>query len=487
MNLYKNMNIIMWHRRDLRTIDNLALSEAQKDGTVFPVFVVDPYFFEQYPVCSSRKVFLIQSLQDLAEQYKKLGSRLILRIGNSIDVLSKMSIELNAQVYFNQDTNSIYGIERDKIAIEKGWRSFQNDAIQRNGRSNDWSLLTKKFFESEIHAVNKLTPHNYYVNDAESKKIETLFNSIKHDKDTLENGGSNFAKLQLDTFISKIKNYPKVISSPLLAEEGGTSRLSTHLSFGTISVREIYQKINKLQLKQKHFFISRLFWNQHFTQKLANNPEIVEKSANPIFEKYYDVLYQYDETIFESWKNGTTGYLLIDASMRALKKTGFLNFRMRAMVASFLTYILKQPWKIGADYMFSQLIDADVAINYSQWQMQSGMVGVHPNRIYNPTKQILEHDQNCEFIKKYIPEVSDIDKSILSQDPEEDTLMPIQYIKPIVSFRQRSIEAKNLYSKINKEAFAAIKRDYKLKQKLGLEEVSNARISKNQLPETKIV
>ncbi|MCS7317687.1 MAG: deoxyribodipyrimidine photo-lyase [Candidatus Dojkabacteria bacterium] len=448
------MNIIVWHRRDLRTIDNLALFMASKNGIVYPVFIFDPFFLENNSTyCSSRIVFLIESIKDLAAQYKKLGSELIIRYGNPIEKLLEMKQELNAEVYYNNDTNSLYGFERDKLAKSLGFFSFDNDAIQRPKRQDNWKEYAKNYFESEIYTLKRIEKHNY--NNAklhdELKTLQTILQKFSHDKVTSEKGGSKSAEERLNFFINHIKNYPKAISKPYIAERY-TSRLSVHFSFGTISLKYVYQKINILGYKGKDFFLSRLFWNQHFTQKLNDNPSIVNKPVNSAFESFYDQIYDYNPDIFTAWKEGKTGYILVDAAMRALKKTGFLNFRMRALVASFLTYVLKQPWKLGADYMFSQLIDADFAINYYQWQMQSGMVGIHPNRIYNPVKQIKFVDPDLDFILKYVEEARDIPLSNIFTDPEDEqyTLFTKKYIPPIVSFRERSKWARDTYNKINK-------------------------------------
>jgi deoxyribodipyrimidine photo-lyase len=232
-----------------------------------------------------------------------------------------------------------------------------------------------------------------------------------------------------------------------------------------------------------------LFWNQHFTQKLANNPLLVKESANAVFQSNYAQMYAHDARLIVAWQEGKTGYPLVDASMRALNQTGFLNFRMRAMVASFFAFILRQPWQIGADYMFSQLIDADTAINYSQWQMQTGQVGIHPNRIYNPTKQILEFDPQVLFIRKYVPELRNTELSVIVQDPESDqlSLFDSQYLKPVVSYKTNLQKSRQIYKDLNQKAFALIKSDTRLQTKLALEEVSKARLQRNQIPDTKEV
>lgn len=265
--------------------------------------------------------------------------------------------------------------------------------------------------------------------------------------------------------------------------------MSAFLSVGALSIREIFQEISNQAVRQKKSFLTRLYWNQHFTQKLADFPNLDTQTANPVFADNYEQIFQPNDALFQAWATGQTGYPLIDASMRALVKTGFLNFRMRAMVASFLTYILHQPWQQGADFMFYHLLDADRAINYSQWQMQSGMVGVHPNRVYNPTKQIIDHDLDCRFIKKYVPELRQVDSELITQDPERVTnsLFDWPYLPPVVSFHQELTIAKATFQRLNRKAFWAVQSDPELKQKLSLSVRAAQRSKQQQLPETKEV
>lgn len=175
-----------------------------------------------------------------------------------------------------------------------------------------------------------------------------------------------------------------------------------------------------------------------------------------ILKKNYHRLYKLDEKKIQAWKEGKTGYPLIDASMRCLVKTGWLNFRMRAMVASFFVYILRQPWQIGADFMHYHLIDADTAINYAQWQMQAGLIGVHPHRIYNPTKQIEDNDAEGLFIKKYVPELKDAPIEFLLKDPCQASLL-FQYIPPIVNFEKKAKEIRGLLKDIDRQAKLVLK------------------------------
>ncbi len=474
------MKIAVWHRRDLRVQDNRALAQAAEDGDVIvPVFVLEPRFYQKGRYHPTRYQFLLESLLSLRESYRQLGTELVVLQGDPLQEIQKLGVD---RVYFNHDTNGKYGMSRDLAAEKLGYVGFDNDGIQRQGRRNDWNIHVKKYFHATQHFVTKLRRHNF----DSTVSLTEFFNTVPRQE--TEPGGEKAAMSQLGYFSKNLANYTKSISSPLLAETG-TSRLSAHFSFGTISTRQVYQHIDRLAAKQKRFYQTRLFWNQHFTQKLADNPDLDRISANPIFAQNYDKLYRPSENLKKAWQEGKTGYPLVDASMRALVKTGFLNFRMRAMVASFYTYILQQPWQDGADFMFANLTDADRAINYAQWQMQTGQVGVHPNRIYNPTKQILDHDPECRFIKKYVPELSDVEPALIIQDPESrgQMLFGEFYIQPATSFQENSRWARETYYPLNKQALALVRSDAGLRQKLSLSGVAGKRTNQNKPAESKVV
>ncbi|MFC7041823.1 FAD-binding domain-containing protein [Halonotius sp. GCM10025705] len=166
-------------------------------------------------------------------------------------------------------------------------------------------------------------------------------------------------------------------------------------------------------------FTSRLYWNRHYNQKLADWAGWMEQAVNPVLEDFHQETHDPDRV--DAWKTGTTGYPMVDAAMRCLRQTGWLNFRMRAMCASFLCDLLQQPWKIGADFFYYHLLDADPAINYTQFQLQAGVDGTNMLRIYNPRKQVRDNDPDGEFIKKWVPELDALPVEYLDQ-PEKTPL-----------------------------------------------------------------
>jgi deoxyribodipyrimidine photo-lyase len=247
------------------------------------------------------------------------------------------------------------------------------------------------------------------------------------------------------------------MSSPLTAYNS-SSRLSTHIAFGTLSIREIVQKttnrkkeIQKLSKDEKknwprsiNTFSSRLRWHCHFIQKLEDQPDIEFKNMHSSYNKLRNE--KDNNLFFESWKNGLTGYPMVDACMRSLIKTGWLNFRMRAMLMSFASYHLWLPWQKTSKYLATLFTDYEPGIHYSQSQMQSGTTGINAIRIYNPIKQGIDHDPDGIFIKKWVNELQNVPKKFIHMPWEN-----ISYIKdynfPIV---EESVARKAAASKIYK-------------------------------------
>ena len=213
--------------------------------------------------------------------------------------------------------------------------------------------------------------------------------------------------------------------------------MSPYLSFGCLSLREINQKLEKriIQLEDKFWrkslysFGNRLKWHCHFIQKLEDEPLIESKNLHSAYDKIRKPEDLNIDT-FNSWKEGFTGFPMIDACMRSLIKTGWINFRMRALLMSFHSYNLFNHWKPAADYLATLFLDYEPGIHFSQCQMQSGTTGINTLRVYSPIKQSMDHDPSGEFIKKWVPElkdvsINDIHTPWLSQKKEK-------YINPIV-------------------------------------------------------
>jgi deoxyribodipyrimidine photo-lyase len=443
------------------------LSVSSEKGDLTPVFVVDPWFYREKSNCDGRVEFVFSSVESLKQEYGSLGGDLIVLHGESIERLRELSEELGEDVYYNKGVNAGYPRERDARAEEVGFVGIGDDGIVRERDSRDgWSEHVESWFNSETHETpesieTRETEGDISINEARDEY------GIDPEKPVPE-AGEGAALQGLEDFLDGIEEYPSIISPPYDAENGGTSHLSPYLSVGSLSLRRAYQRaVQKASEPDTdkgpvEMFVERLFWNRHFTQKLQDNPSLPHESVNPVYRGMNRN--SHDEGLVEAWKRGETGYPLVDASMRALTRKGWLNFRTRAMVATFFVYILKQPWWIGADHMRRHLIDGDTAINYAQWQMQAGLVGVHPNRIYNPTKQAREKDPEGRYIRRYVPELKDVPKEHLAEPwkmPEEvqresGVRVGAEYPEPVVEFDDERRRAREAYGDLADRAREAL-------------------------------
>ncbi len=456
------MNIV-WHRRDLRTGDNKALSEAGEEAQ--PVFIFDPEWLENDLVSDARTEFVLESLKDLNRQYIEKGSHLALLHGNPIEKLEQFSAD--HEIYFNKDANHFR--QKMEQEVREKFQGVDNSAIDTSGRDqSDWGRKAKKWFQDDRIRAPESLKSNTVESEVTIDEIREIY-SITPEKEKFGEGGTTEARKRLESFLDRIEDYSGCISPPSKAE-ASTSHLSPYIRYGCISPREVYQRAAEVKSEVDNrqsveMFMDRVFWQQHFNQKIEDNPQLFREAINPVYRDLNKD--NIDKEKIEVWKNGRTGFPLVDASMRALVETGWLNFRMRAMCASFFSYILKQWWKDGADFFYRHLIDADVAINYYQWQMQSGLIGVHANRIYNPTKQVEENDPEGDFIRKYVPELRTVPTEYIAEPwkmPEEvqrenGVIIGRNYPEPVVDYSREAQKAREYFKKKAPEAYSSFEDD----------------------------
>lgn len=453
---------LIWFRRDLRLSDNEIVSLATADGAeVLPFFIIDPWFYQWTDLGRARVRFLFESLENLNTNLRKLGSQLILFEGNSVDVIKALTQQLlqdgeRPKLYFNRDVQVEYGVSRDREILEfyenlnlethLGLNNFLQSRDRRDEWFNEYYTYQRKEPYPTPDRIN--TPSlKLQLPQLKVTKLRQAYRQFFEAEKVYFRGGETRAQASLKTFLERrYSGYHWKLSRPWLSQRGATSHLSPHLAFGTISTRTIYQQTKaraeeiianpKAELSLKAFR-DRLRWHDSFTQRLYFYPDIAYNNRYREFDSYYtpEDLPPDKQALFEAWQEGLTGFPLVDASMRQLKTMGWMNFRMRAMCATFLTINCGVSWHHGARHYMNYLVDGDLAINNWQWQMQAGITNPLSEtfRIYNPNKNIPEKDPDLRFIYHWIDDLKDYS---LSEILEGKYIGQSSYPQPIVDWSE---------------------------------------------------
>jgi len=425
---------ILWFRRDLRLSDNEIVVSAADGAEVLPCFIIDPWFYQQAEVGKARVKFLFESLENLDSNLRARGSQLYLFEGNSTNVIQELTSQLLQQgkypkLFVNHDVQVQYGIERDRQIVNfyqqhnLDYHLGLNNFLQTDGERRDtWMEQYYTYLRQPLHPTPERinTPAlKLDIPQLTFSQLKQKYSQFWETENTYFSGGETQANATLDSFLnSRFHGYHWKVSRPWHTQQGATSHLSPHLTFGTISVRQVYQRTKeraaelannpKAQFSLKAFR-DRTRWHDSFTQRLYNHPELVHTNRYREFDKYYS-LAELDEEkleLFTAWTEGQTGFPLVDASMRQLKTMGWMNFRMRAMCATFLCINCGISWHHGAEHYMKYLVDGDLAIDNWQWQMQAGVTNPLSDtfRIYNPNKNLEEKDGDLKFIYHWVPEL----------------------------------------------------------------------------------
>ncbi len=447
-------------RRDLRIHDNHGLMEALKQSEqVIPCFIFDPVQISaKNPYRSMNAIqFMVQSLRELNEQLKEKNSRLYFFYGNAIEIVSNLisSQKIDA-VFVNRDYTP-FSLKRDqaleKICIQRGCAfSSYNDLLLHEpdqvltANGTPYSIFTAFYKKASLLPVQK--PQKKVVGTFFHQRIAgsygtEIFKKIlsKSNKNIWVKGGRSEA-LKILTSIAKLNDYAKTRDYPDLP----TSYLSAHLKFGTISIREAYWHILQT-LGTSHPLLRQLYWRDFFTYVAYHSPFVFGQSFH---EKYTKLPWQNNKKDFKAWCQGRTGFPIVDAGMRQLNQTGWMHNRVRMIVASFLVKDLHVDWQWGEKYFAQQLVDYDPAVNNGNWQWNAstGCDAQPYFRIFNPWLQQKKFDRECNYIKRWVPELKNVDPKIIHAWYNLKNYGIMGYPRPLVDHAKESSKTKLVYKNI---------------------------------------
>ena len=404
--------VIFWHRRDLRITDNAGLFKALKAGRVQPVFIFDKNILEQLPENDQRVLFIHLQINKLKKAYRDLGCDLKVLFGKPLELLPDLAGKLNASHVFANRDYEPYALERDarmnELLTEKnivfaGAKDHvifeKNEVLKPDGTPytiftpymRKWKSVLNDFYLSEY-------PIEKYTNNLQQSETDSPVPSLEtmgfNRQQTVE-----FPSEKVD--LSILKTYDETRDIPAI---NGTSRMSLHLRFGTVSIRQLAK--TALETNEKYF--NELIWRDFYQMIIFHFPH----SATNSFKRDYDrIRWEDNQEHFNAWCEGKTGYPLVDAGMRELNETGFMHNRVRMVVASFLTKHLLIDWRLGEGYFAEKLLDYELASNAGGWQWAagSGCDAAPYFRVFNPTSQQLKFDPDFTYIRKWVPEFGTVD------------------------------------------------------------------------------
>jgi deoxyribodipyrimidine photo-lyase len=471
---------IVWFKRDLRVMDHKPLVEASMAGPIIPLYVVEPDYWHLPDTSRRQWLSIRKTLEELDHSLSALGAPLITRIGSITQVLSDLhNRHCITAIHTHEETGNAFTFERDKavraFCRNQGIKLIEHrqfGVIRGLKNRDDWTKL-------HYHQMTApILDAPYAVQAVSGVACEPLPTpealGLKADGCETPQLGTRAEALQLlaSFFAGRGARYRSAMSSPLSGEQA-CSRLSVPLSTGAISIREVMrrcyherQQMAKLSSVERAIpltaidsLIARLHWHCHFIQKLESEPAMEWRSQHVIHEANR-IQTSPDDPRLAAWITGQTGLPFVDACMRSLIATGWLNFRMRAMVQCIASHHFALDWHLSGTRLAQLFTDYEPGIHWSQVQMQSGQAGINIPRIYNPVKQGLDQDPDGIFTRRWVPELSQVPIEFL-QEPwkmdfvlqqETGCILGRDYPRPIIDHIEAARAARERLTVIRRSA-----------------------------------
>lgn len=445
-------------RRDLRLTDNTALIKASlSHQKVIPIFIFDPRQIRAHAYKSAPGFnFMIESLRELSDEISALGGKLHFLEGLSHSVVAEILEDwLIKAVYVNRDYTP-FSINRDEeiksICENKGVKFFSfDDSLlhspeeAKKGDGNPYTVFTPFFKNAQKLSVpkpKKFQGESLFKGES-SKKAPLLLDRFMFSDSSF--ASSKGGRKEGVSILKKLSNFGSYHSDRNFPSIPGTTKLSPHNKFGTVSIREVYHSIVDT-LGQDSKLINEIFWRDFFTHIAFHFPHVFKGA---FYKKYDDIEWNEPNADFERWKEGTTGFPIVDAGMRELVTSGWMHNRVRMITASFLTKDLHISWQEGERFFANNLVDYDPSVNNGNWQWASstGCDSQPYFRIFNPWIQQKKFDPECEYIKRWIPELRELTPKAIHA-LENSNFRPSSYPASIVDHGEASAGAKALFTNI---------------------------------------
>ena len=476
---------VVWFKRDLRWQDHAPLHQAAQHaahtptkGPVLALWVDEPQAWQQSDTSLRHRAFALGCVQALADWVAQQGGQLYTPCTDVLVVLTDLKARFgNFALLSHEETGNDWSYARDRAVArwcrQAGvtWQQFPNNAVVRRLPTRDrWSqqwdarmrpaplpapTFVNWLARDVVRSANMIWPSVWMADDADHLSCGAAASLQR-----AAPGHPSSAHALLQSFLQQRGQHYRVqMSSPLTADRA-CSRISEHLAWGTISIREcahaVWTRRTELLalpadqrpsgfLQSLKSFEGRLHWHCHFIQKLESEPEIEWRNVHRGFDglRNEGALSPPEQQRLQAWASGHTGYPFVDACMRSLNATGWINFRMRAMLMSFASYQLWLHWRASGLHLARQFTDYEPGIHWSQCQMQSGVTGINTLRIYNPVKQGLDQDPTGEFVRRWVPEVAHLPVDLI-HTPWLSVAACADYPPPIVDLKQSTQAAKDV-------------------------------------------